>query len=246
MQSVLSMTRNCFKRRGPIIGIGADCYSVALHGVMGSSPILSAKIECMNIEYLETLPFRESRKEYLTRKYNNMCDINKFDHPWTRSIYMKSPYYIAGAIANHYVGKTFDEAFSKYCMLVKSHEQHIFFREFKREDRNFADFYLKDGIICKSPESRTKYPTIFTSIDFSCIGEGYNNWYKVYLHVKHPDKYPITVISGFYKVFSGKQDYRYQRLQQAKTRKLKQLNKLSKQNKIIAAEKVLRTHDEAV
>lgn len=84
----------------------------------------------MNLEKLEELPKKESRKEYITRKYGDMWDLRRFDHPWYRSDKNDDPQVIAKRVIKKYLGKSFDDAFSYYCTLVKKHEHDEFLYEY--------------------------------------------------------------------------------------------------------------------
>ena len=90
----------------------------------------------------EELPKFESRKQYLTRKVGNMYDIPNFDHPLS----MRTKYYkIRDRILHHYIGKSFDDAFSYYCKLVPKHYQHLFLEEFERPFSRWNDWKLDEN-----------------------------------------------------------------------------------------------------
>ena len=92
----------------------------------------------------ENLPFKASRKEYLTEKYGDMWNIHKFDHPWYRSNKTKSPYFILDNAIKKFRGDSFDNAFSYYCKFVKREDQELFIEYFfpKRQWRFDNDFVL--------------------------------------------------------------------------------------------------------
>lgn len=80
---------------------------------------------------LEHLPKFESRKEYLTRVYGNMWDLDKFDHSW----YWKSPYWkLAKRIIEKNIGKSYDLAFSYFCKQLP----YSFLQE------EFTDYFIPD------------------------------------------------------------------------------------------------------
>ena len=72
---------------------------------------------------LNELPFRESRKEYITRKYGDMGNVKRFDNSWVRSEKSDFPWVIAKRVILHNVGKSFDKAFSYYCKQVEQYDQ---------------------------------------------------------------------------------------------------------------------------
>jgi len=90
----------------------------------------------------EELPKFESRKQYLTRKVGNMYDIPNFDHPLS----MRTKYYKAkDRILHHYIGKSFDDAFSYYCKLVPKHYQHLFLEEFETPFSRWSGWSLDEN-----------------------------------------------------------------------------------------------------
>ena len=104
-----------------------------------------------NSEKLENLPFKASRKEYITEKYGNMYDCN-FDRPWYNSDKNKSPWFILKNVIKKFKGDSFDNAFSHYCKLVGYKDQEIFIKYFfpKSQWRFEEDFVLVNNIITKS------------------------------------------------------------------------------------------------
>ena len=78
---------------------------------------------------LEELPKFESRKFYLTRKYRDMWNLDRFDRPryWRKEPYRK----IKDRILHHYIGRNFDDAFSYYCKKVPQFYQFLFLEEFE-------------------------------------------------------------------------------------------------------------------
>ena len=76
------------------------------------------------LDELEKLPKRESRKAYLTRKYGDMWDLPRFDHPWYRSNKSDLAYVKAQRVIKKFFGKSFNKAFSYYCKLVQINEKN--------------------------------------------------------------------------------------------------------------------------
>ena len=104
----------------------------------------------------ENLPFKASRKEYITEKYGDMWNFHKFDHPWYRSDKTKSPWFILDNVIKKFKGDSFDNAFSYYCKLVKREDQKLFIEYFfpKRQWRFDDDFVLVNNIITESTNPR--------------------------------------------------------------------------------------------
>lgn len=107
-----------------------------------------------NLEKLENLPFKASRKEYITEKYGNMWNINNFDHPWCLSNKTKTPRFILKNVIKKFKGDSFEHAFSYYCKLVNRENQRFFIEYFfPRSPSQWIfeeDFVLVNNIITKS------------------------------------------------------------------------------------------------
>lgn len=91
----------------------------------------------------EELPKFESRKQYLTRKYRDMWNIDKFDRPrfWKSKRYCK----MRDRILHHYIGKSFDEAFSYYCSKVPQRFQYLFLKEFEEPFSRWNEWSLDEN-----------------------------------------------------------------------------------------------------
>ena len=96
------------------------------------------------INSFDKLPFRESRKEFLTRKYGNMYNLNKFDQPWHKDLIY---YKLADYILNNNIGKSFDMAFHYYCTKVPKYQQCLFLQNFRTYNRYYID---ENGLIKKN------------------------------------------------------------------------------------------------
>lgn len=91
---------------------------------------------------LEELPKFESRKQYLTRKWGNMYDLHRFDHPLS----MRAKYHkIKDRILHHYIGKSFDDAFSYYCTKVPAQYQKIFLKAFETPFSRWNEWSLDEN-----------------------------------------------------------------------------------------------------
>jgi len=90
----------------------------------------------------EELPKFESRKQYLTRKYKDMYNLGRFDHPLS----MRTKYYkVKERILYHYIGKPFDEAFSHFCKIVPKHYQSLFLEEFESPFSRWNEWKLDEN-----------------------------------------------------------------------------------------------------
>lgn len=106
-------------------------------------------------EQFEHLPKRENRKEYLTRVYGNMWDLNKFDHSW----YWKIPYWKKiNQIIDKNVGKSFDLTFSYICKKFDIQFQKYFLDSFDGYYRHkFNNHYIDDnGLIQETKVTKLK------------------------------------------------------------------------------------------
>lgn len=111
----------------------------------------------IDIDKLDKLPSRESRKMYITREFGDMWNINKFDHPWDweRSDKTKSTWFILDNVIKKFKGDAYNNAFSYYCKLVPYYEQHKFHDYFfsVRSCVYGKDFILVNNIITENENS---------------------------------------------------------------------------------------------
>lgn len=207
-------------------------YSV---GIRSEFFNLSNTLIMIDIEKLETLPTRMSRKDYLTAKYGDMWNL-RFDDSWYRSD--KSDYYWTKLqrILKAHIGKNVDEAYSKYCKVVEPYEKYYFFGEFKDRTYYTAPYTLDlNRCIQVNPDKwqNKKKPIIFRSFDYTC---GYYDTLKkeyvpnprnYWLYVEN--RYIYCVVQGFEKTFESKQDPEYKRLKAEKIKAQKLNKRLLKQ-----------------
>jgi len=185
----------------------------------------------VDIEKLEELPMKMSRKDYLIAKYGDMWSLRRFDHSWYRSD--KSDYYWTKLqrILKAHIGKNVDEAYSKYCKIVEPYEKPYFFDEFRNRTYYSADYTLDlNRCIQVNPDrwQKKKKPIVFRSFDFTY---GYYDT-KNKEYVRTPERYWMydntryiyCIISGYEKIFETKQDPEYKRLKAEKV-KAQRLNK---------------------
>lgn len=112
-------------------------------------------IKC-NLGIYKELPFRESRKAYLTRVYGDMWNLHRFEHPWNTS--KLTSWALATRIVKAHIGEHVDLAFSTY-MHQKAdwHPIDDFYWVFSnRRWRAFFGYYLREGIITYNA-SRPRY-----------------------------------------------------------------------------------------
>lgn len=202
----------------------------------------------MNIDKLENLPKKESRKEYITRKYGDMWNLRRFDHPWSRSDSNDYPWVKANRVIKKYLGRSFDKAFSEYCRKVKLHEQDEFLRLFRGTRWHEPDYLIDSQKRIQFNPNRykgRKRDIIFTSADYKI---GYYNtidkttislddihrqsarsrigWNEYYYQTDK--RYVQVVISGFKKTFKSEEDVEYQKLMAEKVKALRKEKRLRK------------------
>lgn len=190
----------------------------------------------IDIEKLEQLPTRQSRKQFLTEKHGDMWDLKRFDHPWYRSDKNDLCWVKAERIIKKYMGKSFDKAFSEYCEKVELFEQKEFLDFF--DENHWRNDYIIDAQkriqlnLEKTP--RYKKPIYFRSFDYQ---EGYYNIVTKEI-VQSPrwweyknDNNIRVIIRGFEKTFESRKDPEYQRLQAEKIKAQKRNERLLKEQK---------------
>lgn len=108
-----------------------------------------------DLDRLENMPIRESRAAYLTRKYVNMYNIDKFDHPWYRHLVYNK---MCDRILQNNIGKSFAMAFSYYCSKAPFQYQYTFLDEFADRSRWNPDYSIdSDGLIVYNPSRLSWY-----------------------------------------------------------------------------------------
>jgi len=144
------------------------------------------KVNINDIDTLESLPLRESRKDYITRIYGDFWNLHRFDSPNYNSERSKDPYIITFFIIKRFIGKPFDKVFSYLCRRVEPQYRYHFLDEFEADKRNYiwANKYMVDdnGNIQLNPEyvakpwkrSNPKTSYTFHSFDYK----------RAYLNIK--------------------------------------------------------------
>lgn len=141
----------------------------------------------LDLEKLENLPLRESRKEHLTRTYRNMYNLKRWDG--LDNLYDKYWHMSKRIIITH-VGKSFDEAYSKFRKQVPYNYKHAFvdqFRNFRIRSWWNPDYYINDlGIICKAIKNKHKRPIVLRSSNGELISfdSKKNKMYKRFIWEK--------------------------------------------------------------
>lgn len=180
----------------------------------------------IDIEELDNLPTKLGRKEYLTEKFGNMWRLQRFDYH-TLSDKNDDYWVIMHRIFKEFLGKSVDEAYSKYCKKVKFYEKEWFWKEF-REDNWRTPQYIIDvnKNIQLNPHRRQKRKKIiFRSLDFKT---GYydtvarktiteTHYWKDY----DAPRYIRQVVSGYEKEFDSRQNREFKRLVAEKQKAIK-------------------------
>lgn len=185
----------------------------------------------IDLEKLDSLPKRESITDSLIRRCKSLWNVDKWDNSYR---YKEYPYWkLAKRIINNNIGKSFDDAFSKYCSEVPKHKQYIFLEDFfdAKYGPNYNDYIIdKQGNIQESNFHHYR-----------------NRRYKITYYVCSPDydwswvNNERIIISGWVKYF----DYptsEYYKLKREQDHLKKVRNKELKKLKIEEAEYALRNH----
>ena len=205
------------------------------------------------IEQLDKLPFKESRKEYVTRNYGCMWNLDKWDRPGQRSESSENPEIIANRIIKKFIGKNFGKAFSHYCKLVKKYEQFYFLDQFKDPSPYYeADYIVDEQNRIQWNKNRWVKPKkdgefIFYSYDYETAyihrmtGECISKSEFIKRRARHSivgkskaymdEFYVEIIISGYSKYFKSKKDPEYIKLNKEKIKQLKLSDKRDKKYK---------------
>lgn len=182
-----------------------------------------------NIEKLESLPQRESRKSYLTRIYGNMWNLRRFDS-WGGFENKVDPYSLSNRIIKNNIGKSFDMAFHYYCNSINKRYQYIFLDQFRKYRHYKPIFYIdENGIICKNEFSRNKPKSvIFKSFDYKEKND------TVFKKNKDTGKFEyqnnVILESGWWLEFESNKDIKYKTLLKQKRQLLRLDKKKCKTN----------------
>lgn len=136
----------------------------------------------IDIEYLDTLPKRESISQSIVRRYGSLYETAKWEGYRHRVKHMY-PWVIADDILHKYIGKSYDEAYSVFCKKLKEYgikdpyDKHYFDEQimglgkWRTWRRNYNDEFMID-------ENKIIH---------------YNEAYKSYRSFKTKRKFPFTV-----------------------------------------------------
>ena len=184
----------------------------------------------IDVNKLEQLPTRMSRKEYLTKKYRDMWNLKRFDS-YDRSKKEDQYFFHLNNILKSHIGKSVDDAFSKYCEKVDIQDQKYFFKEFNEEKQYYSDYIIDDNKniqLNSNGWKRKKNRVIFRSFDIKY------GWYDIRAKIIVnagwrcvSEEYIRCIIQGYEKIFESKKDPEYKRLMAEKV-KLQRLDKKQK------------------
>jgi len=210
-------------------------------------------------EELEELPsriansvFRNFSKTFYKKNRRKYWGSRKSDWHYVNGY---GPNVIAERVIRCYIGKPFDEAFSRYCKLVPKYQQKFFHNEFSPNYR-WNDFLIDDNGDIQFAREQNKYkgPYNFYSLDYrqeerhiktGALKPRYNLWGE------KDDLYVKVIVSGFTEVFETKKEKRFQRLNAEKNRayrkskrKLKKITISDTEFRRVLREKELKEREE--
>lgn len=188
----------------------------------------------INIAKLEELPkFIGMRKD--------RCIHNDYYRYWRNGVH---PWMIIKRTIKHFIGKSFNEAFSYYCKKVPKYHQHYFLEEFYRkkywyQNKRYDCYYIDDeGLIQNAKIIEKKIVKLYSNdykvawrlidkppkwhwlkigeITFDRPNYGFEHYYEQFIY------------SGKVIVFESKNDPRFQRYHQEKQQAWKRKSKEDK------------------
>ena len=147
----------------------------------------------LGAEYIDSLPVDtlslHLQKKDMKNHWSNRSDTHKVNHvyPWKH----------AHRILEKYVGKPFDQAFTRYCQIVPKYQQKDFLdavKQDKRFYRRYNDYFVDDqGLIQRTnPKNKYKGPYVFQSADYTfemrhkITGAKKPEYMWIYRTVEHP------------------------------------------------------------
>lgn len=200
----------------------------------------------IDLDKLDNLPLRESRKQYMVRKHGNLRNLNKWSYNCKLSSKSVDPWFITNNIVKKFIGNDFDKAYSYLCTKLPYYKRHWFtgnigngkYDKWLIDDNNCIQ-YNPNYYYIKTKPTKKIY---FISIDYT---EG---WYikksrlymtdyefkSIYwsLNYKDPKLFEHVaikvVLNGLCKEFDSKKDKEYIRLSKEKQKQIKYYKKLNK------------------
>lgn len=173
--------------------------------------------------------------------------IDLFDkYDYDRRYHYRSEYHDVGGInpyrrikriLKEYLGKSFDEAFSKFCLKVPKYQQKIFLSYLKKKSdvanrysSYWGEYLIDDDNKIIFVKERPRRKVVFYSHDYKeekvnrITGVKYSDdwWFRVKnCKKKNIEKkyYVIKIISGFKKEFDSRHDREFKRLNAEKIKK---------------------------
>lgn len=167
-------------------------------------------------------------------RYNARSENHKVDDVW--------PWRRVQRIAKSYIGKPFDDAFSKYCKQVPKYQQHIFLEEFTPKNYHYWRYkqYIidDDGNIQLNEAKKAKKRYIYQSDDFRTerrhkkTGKKYPEYYWTKKGIKESD-YQHVIVSGYELQFDSKTpEYRRLISEQLKRKAIRRKQEIKAKNEM--------------
>lgn len=123
----------------------------------------------VDIEKLENLPKRENRAVYLKRITGGMWN-SKLDYRRTKPEF----YILARRILEHYVGESFNEAFTYFLSLTKNKHHNIFLEKVNKNVRchYYKSYYIDENYtLYRVPKKKYRPKLQITDIDTGIVYE---------------------------------------------------------------------------
>jgi len=197
------------------------------------------RINLNQLENFEEAPIKLGRKGYITEKFGNMWDLRRFDY---HKLSLKEDNYwvIKERIIKEFLGKSVDEAYSKYCKYVKFYEKSYFWDDFRDRSWYNADYMIdtnKNIQFNRNKHQNKKKPVTFYSIDAQwgyydvvkkVVVESSRSW----MYSNEPKRFIWTLVKGYKKVFESRKDPEYKRLVVEKQKLKKSIKKVEKKQRL--------------
>ena len=147
-----------------------------------------------DIEKLDELPYKESRKNQLSR--GDIWNYRRGENHKVDGVY---PWTHVQRILKSHIGKSFDKAFTLFCSIVPDYQQKWFLEEFEHVEPkyNWYDVWYvdKNGNIQIFKYERKKEPVSFSSNDYKVelrhrlTGHKQSEFEKIVKHKKYTSYY---------------------------------------------------------
>jgi len=110
----------------------------------------------IDIEKLENLLQKQSRKAFLVERHGNLCNLKRFDHPWHRSLKEDNQWCMTERVIQNNIGKSFDMTFSYFCKKYPVYWQSSFLKEFNLSRSGYGYYVDEQGNIQENKYKRKK------------------------------------------------------------------------------------------